>query len=54
MGGWIQSGSFGDWLGGVKWIQFALHRGRLLAVVNAVMNLRVLAPRSYFNIEMLK
>jgi hypothetical protein len=34
---------------GVKWIHLAQVRDRW-AVVNAVMNLRVLAPRSYFNI----
>jgi hypothetical protein len=33
-------------LGGVKWIQMAQDRGRWWAVVSAVMNLRVLAPRS--------
>jgi hypothetical protein len=32
--------------GGVEWIQLAHDRDRYLAVVNAVMNLRVLAPRS--------
>jgi hypothetical protein len=32
--------------GGVEWIQLAQDRDRLRAVVNAVMNLRVLAPRS--------
>jgi hypothetical protein len=32
--------------GGAEWIQFAQDRGRWRAVVNAVMNLRVLAPRS--------
>jgi hypothetical protein len=32
--------------GGVKWIQLAHDRGLWRAVVNAVMNLRVLAPRS--------
>jgi hypothetical protein len=32
--------------GGVEWIHLAQDRYRLLAVVNAVMNLRVLAPRS--------
>jgi hypothetical protein len=32
--------------GGVEWIQLAQDRGRLWAVVNAVMNLWVLAPRS--------
>jgi hypothetical protein len=35
-----------DWLGGVEWIHLAQDRGRWRAVVNAVMNLRVLAPRS--------
>jgi hypothetical protein len=32
--------------GGVKWIHLAQDRDRWWAVVNAVMNLRVLAPRS--------
>jgi hypothetical protein len=32
--------------GGVEWIQLAQDRDRWWAVVNAVMNLRVLAPRS--------
>jgi hypothetical protein len=32
--------------GGVEWIQLAQDRGRWRAVVRAVMNLRVLAPRS--------
>jgi hypothetical protein len=32
--------------GGVEWIQLAQDRDRRRAVVNAVMNLRVLAPRS--------
>jgi hypothetical protein len=31
---------------GVEWIHLAQDRDRWLAVVNAVMNLRVLAPRS--------
>jgi hypothetical protein len=33
-------------LGGVDWIQLAQYRDRWRAVVNTVMNLRVLAPRS--------
>jgi hypothetical protein len=33
-------------LGGVEWIHLAQGRDRWRAVVNAVMNLRVLAPRS--------
>jgi hypothetical protein len=32
--------------GGVNWIRLAQDRGRWRAVVSAVMNLRVLAPRS--------
>jgi hypothetical protein len=32
-------------LGGVEWIQLAQDRYRWRAVVNSVMNLRVLAPR---------
>jgi hypothetical protein len=35
-----------DWLGGVDWIRLAQDRDRWRAVVSAVMNLRVLAPRS--------
>jgi hypothetical protein len=34
-------------LGGVEWIQPAQDRDRWRAVVTAVMNLRVLAPRSW-------
>jgi hypothetical protein len=33
-------------LGDVNWIRLAQYRGRWRAVVSAVMNLRVLAPRS--------
>jgi hypothetical protein len=33
-------------LGGVDWIWLAQDRGQWRAVVSAVMNLRVLAPRS--------
>jgi hypothetical protein len=33
-------------LGGVDWIRLAQDRDRWLAVVSAVMSLRVLAPRS--------
>jgi hypothetical protein len=32
--------------GGVEWIRLAWDRDRGLAVVNAVMNVQVLAPRS--------
>jgi hypothetical protein len=35
-----------DLLGDVDWIRLAQDRDRLRAVVSAVMNLRVLAPRS--------
>jgi hypothetical protein len=46
MGGWDQIGSWGDWLGVVDWIRLAQDRDRWQAVVNAVMDLRVLPPRS--------
>jgi hypothetical protein len=35
-----------DWLGGVDWIQLSQDRDQWLAVVNAVMNLQVLASWS--------
>jgi hypothetical protein len=36
-----------DWEG-VKWIQLAQDKDQWRAVVNTVMNLRVLAPRRWF------
>jgi hypothetical protein len=42
--GWHQNGSWGDWLRG--WIQVAWDRCQWQAVVNAVMNLQVIAPHS--------
>jgi hypothetical protein len=50
MGGWDQNGPQTDWLGGVEWIQLAQDRDHWWALVNAVMNLRVLVPQSsWFN-----
>jgi hypothetical protein len=46
MGGWAQNGSYGDWLGSIEWIQLIQDRVRWRALVNTVMNLRVLVPRS--------
>jgi hypothetical protein len=43
---WDQNGSWGDRLRGVEWIQLAQDRGQWRAVLTAVMNLWVLAPRS--------
>jgi hypothetical protein len=37
-------------LGGVDWIRLAQDRDRWRAVVSAVMNLRVLAPRSLLEV----
>jgi hypothetical protein len=47
MGGWDQYGSQGEWLRDLEWIYLAEDRDRWRAVVNTVMNLRVLAPPSY-------
>jgi hypothetical protein len=43
---WDQNGPYGYWLGGVEWIHLAQDRDRWRVLMNAVMNLRVLAPRS--------
>jgi hypothetical protein len=39
--------TLGGLVGGVEWIHLAQDRDRWRAVVSAVMNLRVLEPRSY-------
>jgi hypothetical protein len=52
MTGWDQNGSEGDWLGDCReWIQVAQGRGRWGTVVNTVMNLRVVASRSWLGLE---
>jgi hypothetical protein len=38
--------TLGRLVGGLEWIHLAQERDRWRAVVNAVMNLRILAPRS--------
>jgi hypothetical protein len=43
---WDENGFYGDWLGGMEWIQLAHSRGRWRDLVNTVMKFRVLAPRS--------
>jgi hypothetical protein len=50
MGEWDQMDLREIGWGGVEWIHLAQHRDRWRAVVNAVMNLRVLAPRSCLEI----
>jgi hypothetical protein len=40
--------------GCVEWIQLARDRGRWMAVVNAVVNFRILTPRSYLLVILLR
>jgi hypothetical protein len=40
-------GKIGDWFGDVEWVHLAKDRDRFETVVNAVTNLRVLAPRGW-------
>jgi hypothetical protein len=49
MGRLNQNGSWGDWLGGggVEWIQLAQDRDRWRALVNTLLNPRVVEQRSY-------
>jgi hypothetical protein len=46
LGSWYQNGYYGDWLGDLEWIQLATYRDWWRSVVNMVINLRMLAPRS--------
>jgi hypothetical protein len=43
---WEHNQSSGDWLGVVEWIHLAQDTDRWRVVVNAVMNLRFMAPQS--------
>jgi hypothetical protein len=48
---WEQNESLQDWLGDVEWIRLAQDRNWWRALAKAVMNFRVLAPRSYLEKE---
>jgi hypothetical protein len=48
----VPNGPSGDWVGGVVWIHLAQGREHWWAVVSAVMNLLVLAPRVWLVISM--